>query len=808
MTSKHESAAPSVHRPGGPLVFKLLLSLGAALVFLLALRHAIYFDFPRQVITFKDGANPSAAVRREFQADPGPPGNTWAVEMTFPERLERRRAFEVFLNGSAVGSASPAGRTLILEFAGLKLAGRLNVLEIRSDAAWTFRRLRVKNIYGYSSGFLAAVLFPRGNRYPESRRWPAGTPAALALALLFILAAAANAASELKTSSGSRGFVFLEKIRYLITGLLLAAVALPVFSRFRVWFDGRSFLALAILFFVLAFVREWVALGKRLLRWLGPRAASFRARLAKVLARVHPRLRSADAISGLLIAALAFVCLVRPGPVVRSGDSLEYVAMLVSWAEYGRPYVTSDSVETMEKRLGQTPGPGENAFFNGLKERFPSLLKNGTQMDLPHFWLYSLAAAFFYYPLRILSLNIGLAFMLLHLLIVAAGFLIVRRALGKSAALCLLLSVFFSPLIWSVNKVHAELFTVILACVGTALLAAEDWAGSALSFALASTQNPPFAILAGLAFLLGFNRRNWQVVKGRWPFWVTAFVLAAAQPAYYLLRLGILNPVVSTGAAKMDRDVFSLRKMFSFIVDPDIGLFANWPVALLLLLLFAFQVARKKAGFRSATWVFLASSLPVLLWSQSRSLNLNHGGTYLISRYALWYLYIFFLILWQLGLSWQTSSAAARRAWFAAGALAGSFALIQFWPARPEEYLRPTPVSQWLYSRWPGAYDPMPEIFTERYRRIEENLPEDVWAVSNPTGNKILVRRGRMENVRRKGEVGPIPTCPELDEVRVFREAERRLAAAPKKRYLYINGMARELRREPGPGAPGSSVTK
>jgi hypothetical protein len=806
MTSRSERNAPPLPRPASQIAFKFLLSFGAALVFLLMLRYAAYVDFPRQVTGFKGGDTPTTAVRREFEARPGPRGNIWAVEVAFSSRQEGRRVFSALLNGSPIGSGAPTGRSLLLDFPGSRLVPGHNVLEIRSEAAWTFRRLRVKNFYGYSSGFPAAVLFNRDNLYPDARHLPRGVPAALGLILFFLLAAAA----ELNRPPGRRLLTVLAKTRYVITGLMLATLALPAVSRFRVWFDWRSVLVFALIFFALAFVREGLALGKKLLSRLASAGAALALTIRQALARTRVRSMGTDALAGFLIAGLAFICLVQPGPVVRSGDSLEYVAMLVSWAEFSRPYVTSDSVRTMEKRLGQAPEPGESAFFSSLEERFPSLLKNGKEMDLPHFWLYSLAAAVFYHPLRLLSLNIGLAFMLLHLLVVAVGFLVVRRSLGRTAGLGLLLIVFFSPLIWFVNKVHVELFTVILVCVGAALLAAEDWAGSALSLALASTQNPPFAILAGLVFLLGFSRRKWGLLRDRWPIWAAAFGLAAAQPTYYLLRLGILNPVVATGAARMDRDVFSLRRMFSFLVDPDIGLFANWPVALLLILFFAYQAARKRAGFRGATWAFLAASLPVLLWSQSRSLNLNHGGTYLISRYALWYLYIFFLILWQLGLSLQDAAGAAKRAWLAAGLLVGVVTLVQFWPSRPEEYLRPTRISQWLYSRCPGIYDPMPEIFTERYRRIEENLPEDVWAVSNPTGSKILVRRGRMENVRHGPELAPIPTCPDLDQVRVYREAERRFEAAPKKKYLYINGLAGALRRDPGSSAAaaGNPVTR
>jgi hypothetical protein len=585
-----------------------------------------------------------------------------------------------------------------------------------------------------------------------------------------------------------------------------AALLLPAFSRFRVWFDSRSILSLVLAFLILALIEPLAGWARRLsgaVRSLGVEAASGSRR---VLARLGTRRPSVDLISWALLAALAFICLVEPGPVVRSGDSLEYVAMLVSWAEFGRPYVTSDSIKTMEKRLGQVPEPGESSFFRSFKERFPALLKNGTEMDLPHFWLYSLAAAVFYHPLRLLSLDIGLAFMLLHLLVVVAGFLAVRRALGKGAGLCLLLLVAFSPLVWFVNKVHVELVTVVLAVAGAALLAAGNWAGSALSFGLAATQNPPFTILAGLAFLLGFARRKRALFRNGWPVWIAAAGLAAAQPAYYLLRLGILNPVVATGAARMDADVFSMRRMLCFIVDPDIGLFANWPVALLILAAFAVQAARRRAGLKGSTWVFIAVSVPVLLWSQSRSLNLNHGGTCYISRYALWYLYVFFLMLWQLGLSLRPAGRAARRAGLAAGLLAGALGLVQFWPARPEEYLRPTPVSAWLYSRLPGLYDPMPEIFTERYRRIEEHLPEDVWAVSHPSGNKILIRWGRMQVVRYRPKLDPIPTCPELDPDLVYTEAQLRFEASPQKKYLYINGLAGKLRRAAGSGAAAPAV--
>jgi hypothetical protein len=693
MTPRPEPAARRLPRTKATRALKLGVSAATGLVFLLALSLATYVEFPRRVAAFKDGGHPSLSFQKEFTVERTEPGNIWTLEVVFPRSPGDRPLFEATLNGESIGRVTPRGRSLLLEFPGDRLSQGFNILNVRSDAAWTFRRLRVKNFTGYSSGFPTAVLFHRDNRYPDARRLPRGAAPAAGLAMFFILAAVTNGVAEFRQdpSRGVRGA--LKKMRYLIPAVLVPALLLPVISRFRVWFEWRSLLALVVIFYGLAFVFEWTELGKRLLRPLASAAASLARAVCRAPGRALSRFEPNDRLAALLMAALCFICLVKPGPVVRSGDSLEYVAMLVSWAESGRPYVTSDSAKLMELRLGQAPGPGEDAFFAGLETRFPALLKNGTEMDLPHFWLYSLAASVFYYPVRLFSLNIGLAFMLLHVLLVAGGFFVVRRALGPTAGVCLLLLVFFSPLIWFVNKVHVELFTVVLASVGAALLAAENWAGSALSFALASTQNPPFAILAGLVFGLGFLRKKWTLLRGRLPVWLAVLALAALQPAYYLLRLGILNPVVATGAADLNRDAFSVRKMFSVLVDPDIGLLANWPLALLLLVVFGLQAGRGRVRFSRPTWIFLLASLPILLWSQSRTLNLNHGGTYLISRYALWYIYVFFLALWQLGISLAESTRTRKRAWGALGLLAGAVVLVQFWPGRPEEYHRPTAAS-------------------------------------------------------------------------------------------------------------------
>ncbi len=779
-----------------------VVSVGIAALFSMVLFFSSYLDFPRRIQTFKgDPGQEKISVRKEFPAAPESPQNIWWLEIILHERPKTDLRLDVRLNGTRIETGPLDGPKLVREFPASLLNEGTNVLEIVGDHGWSFKRLRIKNIYGYSSGSFSAVIAHRHNAYPEASFWPRSPFYVLMLAIFFIAAAVFNVVSEKRQCLQRPWLRRFRRARYWIPALYLAFLALPLVTPFRVWLGLPTVLALLLGFYALAFVFELSTLVRAAFMKMKSVLALFAGLLEKAKCQAESLREKRNLWPGILIVGFAFFCVVYPGPGERKGDALEYYAMLVSWAEYFKPYVTEASCVRMEERLGIDSPPGENAFFLDLKERFPALLKNGTEMDLPHFWFYSLAAAIFYWPLRLFSLDIGLSFMLLHVLLLVAAFAVLRRKLGDTAGLSLMAVVFLSPLIWFINKVHVEVFTVVLAVVGVALLAAEEFAPSAFVFALAATQNPPFAVLAGLAFGLGLTQKKWHLWRNGFGFWLAAVPLIVLQPAYYYLRLGIINPVVATGAARIEEDVFSLKKMVCFIVDPDIGLLVNWPVALPLAAVFLYLVIRKRAALSGRVWVFLLISIPILLWSQSRTMNLNHGGTYKISRYAVWFLYVFFLIFWQIGFWLRRTGSSTRRAWLGVTAVVGVMVMFSYWPARPERYLDPTWASRLLYDRCPGIYDPMPEIFTERYRGREENLPENIWAVSNPSGNKILVRRGRLMNIRREEDLSPIEVCPELNPLLVYQEARRRFDEARNKKYLYINGLGEKLRSSPPAGS-------
>jgi hypothetical protein len=786
MSLKHNSVSfRLLHLPAGP-ISSLVGSLGVALVFFFMLHNFSYLQFPKQVVTFKGDRDKAVFdLEKYFSVAAEPDRKSWALEVEFFEPAQSDVAFQILINGTPVEISKVKGKRLGAEFPSSVLKEGNNILEIGAEASWAFRRLRIKNIYGYSSGFLSAVLFKKNNVFSDAQMFPSSALHFLLLILFSLATFALSVISSARRDPPHPILRALRHIRFAVPGLFLVIILLPIFSKYRAAVALGSVLWLLVVFFALAFVFEL----KSALSFVFRKISSLVGSLAAAGKREWSQREKGDLVSGILILGFFFICLVYPGPGQKRGDSLEYYAMLVSWAEYSSPYITEESSVRMQERLGEAVPSGESLFFRQLSEKLPRL-KRGGEMDLPHFWFYSLGAAVFYWPLRLFSLDIGLCFMLLHVALLLAAFFIIRRRLGPTAAQGLFFVLYCSPLFWFINKGSVEFFTVILTFIGITLLVTEEFAGAAFSFAVASTQNPPFAILCFLTFVFGFLRKKWALVKGRnLFFWIAAVLLAALHPAYYYLRLGILSPVVATGGASLYRDVFSLKRMFCFIFDPDIGLLSNWPVALALLLIFGFLALKKKARLTRPMALFLIIFALVLLWSQSRSSNLNHGGTYHISRYALWFLYIFFLLAWQTGLYFSRVKTPARRAFIGAVILVGLVEAVQFWPDRPEVYLKPTWASRLLYDRWPGLYDPMPEIFIERYRGRERDLPDYVWAVSNPTGNTILIRRGRTENIRSEKDIPPLETCPALDRVLVYREARKRLARAPRKNDLYINGM-------------------
>lgn len=776
--------------------FPIALAVFSGAVFAVLLGAFTYARFPREVVLYS--ARPSATASvflHDFETAPGPAGNLWTLEIELAGDLKPGQTFDASLNGVSLGAFSADKKIRNIEFPGSALRDGRNVLRVESDRPWICPRFRIVNVSGYSSGIFGAVVFPGSNAYPGVPDRPAS---AGGWALVF-LAAGAVAVLDFVAARMTRRRPRLLKIarraRFVVPVLGLVPPVLPFLSRYRALLDRRSVFLLIAIYLGLAFSAEIWAVLARAARFLGRRAKALFARARIPLLRV-PFLKTWDrALSTGLLTALIFMTVIAPGPPrVLKGDAFEYYSMTVSLARFGTPYITPESTVYIGKLLGPLPGVARDGIYDWLKIVLNPTIKNGRELDPVHFWFYSLLAAVFFWPLRLFSISPVYCFVLLHVVLLLCAFTIARRKLGPPAGVGLLLIIFGSPLVWFIARPQIEFFTAILGIIGFVFFVSEDYLPAAFAFALASTQNPPFALLAGLVFVFGFARKKWALVRKAYPLWAGAALLTALSPAYYYIRHGILNPMVSHGAAFMGRDPSAPKKMISIFFDPDLGLFPNWPLALVLLVVLGGLAFKKKSGLRTPVFLLLALSSAVFLWSQSRTTNFNHGGTYHITRYAVWYAPIFFLALWRILAGLSARRSPARQALLITTVALCLFQGIDYLPMKPETYLEPTRLSRFIYDRIPGLFNPYPEVFFERRLGAEDRLPWAVWAVSTPSGNKILIWEDRLI-YRSEDVLPPIPSAPDLDPVLVYKEAVRRSGGERNEVAFYINGMGAAFRK-------------
>ena len=431
----------------------------------------------------------------------------------------------------------------------------------------------------------------------------------------------------------------------------------------------------------------------------------------------------------------------------RVGDGSEYYAMLVAWTESGVPYMTDHTWATYQRAY-------EEGWVRGLdspsklKELFPTLRSSDGRQDFPHFWFYSLIASPFYLLISVVSpKSVALSFSLLHAVIISLSLLALFRLMGVEAVLVFTGFLLFSPILWFLNKVHTELLTFCLSTVGLFAVLRGRFVGAMLAFAILATQNPSFGLIA---VLCGLSWTYSAVRKGPTTREIVGVVIAALltllHPLYYWIRLGVPTPQMASGAMTMAG--FGWKAFFHPFTDPDLGLFANWPLSLVMLAVATVLVARRRLSWAVLPALFVGTYVLVSLYAQSRTTNFNHGGTISISRYALWYLCLFvplgaLLVKEAIKMAW-----AARFFLVTVVLILSVFSFAKYYPLKQEEYNRPTWASRVIRATAPSFYVPLPQVFIERYSGLGQS--SEAWqqrAISSPFGSLIMINRGVEPNL-------------------------------------------------------------
>ena len=427
----------------------------------------------------------------------------------------------------------------------------------------------------------------------------------------------------------------------------------------------------------------------------------------------------------------------------RVGDGGEYYALYYAWLDSLRPWMSAHSFIAYQNFIEHSQITG-HVSSELLAQAFPSL-RVGQTADFNHFWFYSLLAFVVSIPFRILGLPLDAhaSFLVLHFALLLTLSFTVFRIYGLRGMVVLVLMTFLSPMLWYLNKIHTELFTYSFSLLAVALIFKNYYLAGSFFLAVASTQNPSFAIIAFVPFFyrLVFLRCN------QYSFYEVFFAIGTAlfvliHPFYYFFRYGVFTPQLLAGGASLGGNFSSF---YVWLLDPDLGLFPYWPLGLFFVLSGAVALGPNKIvpviflkKENIFLFVFVLIFFFVNFYAHSSTTNLNSGATRGPARYALWYLPIFFpLFIFVLSVFCRRSILVFV---FGAAVIAGG--LLNFFlsdPRKVEDYSTPSYLSYFIQKNFSVAYSPPEEVFAERYSGHGEAIHGlQPFAILGPDCKKIL----------------------------------------------------------------------
>lgn len=457
----------------------------------------------------------------------------------------------------------------------------------------------------------------------------------------------------------------------------------------------------------------------------------------------------------VLAAVVLAFCLVAGAPSRVVGDGGEYLAQALNFASGSGPAITGSDVPNVQDAVVRSaPMLADWQISESL---IPDPRGRG---DFVHFWFYAALATPFVWIADVVGANPLVGFLALNLALFALAVGVVCQRVGVPASLLL----FFGPIVWWLDKPHTEIFTFALLAIAMASLRDRPW-WSLVAVGAASTQNPPIAALLPLIGVI-LALRGTSVMRDRRVLaaGAAALALAALHPLYSWDRHGVASLLLA-GATE---GVPTPREWLAVIVDPDIGLAANFPVFVLLVVIAGALLTRRTA--RDTPWPELALAGVAAGWflfSFARTGNFHHGGTPSVSRYALWLVPLGIPLLAAVH---RAGGALWRRVLMAGAVVSAAASVVIFHPSVAENSREPTWLAEWVWTRAPAWSTPLPEIFAEAIAHQEQPMLPQTTAGCE----KILT-------VGRDGDgVWPVPCFP----------AEPPAWCLPRGAYCYANRTA------------------
>ena len=355
---------------------------------------------------------------------------------------------------------------------------------------------------------------------------------------------------------------------------------------------------------------------------------------------------------------------------------------------------------------GSTPRRvGDGTEYVEMASQIAAVHAPGVQT---HFWLYPALAAPFVAVTGAAGLPAEYGFAALNVLLLSGAFWVVTARFSRPLAFLL----FSGPIIWWIDKPHTEVLTFATMSVAVVLLDEAPW-WSVLALGVGAMQNLAMAPLVALAAAVAVWRRTRLLGERR--FWVSLAVSAALvviNVLYYRLATGTV-PIVNATI----RAVPNVDEIGVVLWDLNVGLIPAFPLLAALVIAGLVSLARRPpASWPAGALMFSACAALGLIAAFSQTPNYNHGGTFGMSRYGLWLIPLAMPLLGRLD-----PDVSSPRRWVVVVALVSSvWSAFAFHPGRPEQaYLSPTRLARFLWTRFPGVSNPIPEVFVERLSGTE-----------------------------------------------------------------------------------------
>lgn len=440
----------------------------------------------------------------------------------------------------------------------------------------------------------------------------------------------------------------------------------------------------------------------------------------------------------VILAGGLAICLIAGSPQRLIGDGREYLAQAIEFASFRGPAFRPGDIPHIQAELARfDPGLANWDIWSSTVADV-----NRGRVFL-HFWFYALLAAPGVWLTNAVGVPPTIAFTTLNLLLLGVALSVALPRIG--AAACVLL--FAGPIVWWIDKAHTEVFTFSLLTITFALMQEQPW-WSMLAAALASTQNPPIAMLIPIVFASSVARdtsvwRDRRMIAGA----AGAAALAVLHPVYTFTHHGtwsLLLEQTRSGAP-------TFQALSAVVLDPSLGLIGNFPLFLLVVTVGLLMLVRHGRRDLIVEDVIIPGfAAAIFLFSFSRTTNMHHGGTPSLSRYAVWLVPLAVPLL-------SSLKQMERRLWprflWCAAVASALISVIAFRPSVPQNSREPTWLATFLWTRFPAWNNPLPEVFIETELHVDDiRVP-----VATSGCEKVLVAGGDAE---RSGWPSPCYPAP------------------------------------------------